>query len=101
MEAKRIKISALISAGHNKSDIAKLLNVSRRTVHRVVDRLKNKEDLKDRPRSGRPQVVSRSVVKRAFERDPKLKMTELARKKKISKSTVSRAVKERPLLSHP
>ena len=47
MEVKRIKISALLHAGHNKSDIAKRLNISRMTVHRVAKRLKNSEDLKD------------------------------------------------------
>ena len=33
MEAKRIKISALLHACHGKSDIAEILNVSRMTVH--------------------------------------------------------------------
>ena len=32
MEVKRIEISALLRASHNKSDIAKLLNVSRKPV---------------------------------------------------------------------
>ena len=47
MEAKRIEISALLRAGHSKSDIASQLKVSRRTVYRVADRLTNNETLKD------------------------------------------------------
>lgn len=94
MEVKRVEISALLRAGHNKSDIAKQLKTSRMTVHRVAERLKNDEGLKDRPRSGRPRVVNRSAVRKAFVSNPMLKMTEFARKKKISVATVSRAVKE-------
>ncbi|KAF2348914.1 hypothetical protein FHG87_020331 [Trinorchestia longiramus] len=52
MEAKRIENSALLRASHKKSDIAKRLNVSRMTVHRVASRLRDGETLKDRPRSG-------------------------------------------------
>ena len=63
------------------------------TVHLVVDRLRNNETLKDRPRSGRPQVIKRETVRKAFEDDPALKMTKLAKRKKISVATVSRAVK--------
>ena len=93
MEAKRIGIAALLRAQHTKAFIAKHLKVSRMTVHRVADRLKSGEGLKDRPRTGRPRVVSRLAVKRAFERNPRLKMTEVAKRKKISVATVSRAVK--------
>ena len=41
MEAKRIEISALLLAGHKKSEIVKRLKVSQITVHRVADRLRN------------------------------------------------------------
>ena len=92
MERKRIEISALLRAGHKKMDIVKLQNISLSTVKRVVNRLKNNESLKDRPRSGRPQVIQRENVRKAFLKDPTLKMIELA-KKKISVATVSRAVK--------
>ena len=57
MEAKRIEISALLRAGHKKSEIAKRPKVSRMTVHRVADRLRNSETLKDRPRSSRSQII--------------------------------------------
>ena len=92
MEAKRFEISALLRAGHKQTDIAKQLNVSRMTVYRVPQRLKNSETLKDRPRSGRPQKIRRETIKKAFENDPGLKMTKLAQKKKISVSTVFRVV---------
>ena len=94
MEAKRIEISTLLRAGFKKTDISKQLNVSRMTVYRVEQRLKVSESLKDRPRSGRPQVISQEAIKKAFENDPCQKMTRLAQKKKISVSTVSRVVKK-------
>ena len=61
-------------------DIVKWQNVSLSTVKRVANRLKNKESLKDPPRSGRPQVIQRENVRKFA-------------KKKISVATVSRAVK--------
>ena len=93
MEPKRIEISALLRAGHTKSDIASQLKVSQRTVYLVADRLTNNKTFKDRPRSGKPQVISRKTVKKVFKNNPTLKMTELAKKKKISVPTMSRAVK--------
>ena len=93
MEAKRINISTLLRAGHKKADIVKLENVSLSTVKRVANRLKNNESLKDQPRSGRPQIIKRENVRKAFLKNPTLKMTEFAKKKKISIVTVSRAVK--------
>ena len=84
MEAKRIEISALLRASHKKSDIAKLYNVSRISVQKVATRLRDGETIKDRPRTGRPRVVKIETIRKAFENDPTLKMTRLARKKKIS-----------------
>ena len=74
-------------------DIVKLQNVSLSTVKRVANRLKNNKSLKDRPHSGRPQVIQRENVRKAFLKDMTLKMTELTKKKKISVATLSRAVK--------
>ena len=95
MEAKRIEVSALLRAGHGKSDIAEILNISKMTVHRVAKRLENFESLQDPPRLGRPQVINRETVKKTFENGPTLKMTKFAERKKISVSTVSRAIKHR------
>ena len=93
MEAKRIEISALLRASHKKSDIDKLLNVSRMLVHRVASRLRDGEPLKGRPRTCTPRAVKKETIRKAFENDPTLKMTRLTRKKKIYVSTVRRAVK--------
>lgn len=90
---KRIEIAALLCASHAKADIAKRLNVSRMTVYRVAKRLSDGESLKDRQRDGRPRVVKTKSIKKAFQRDPTLKMTHLAKKRGISESTVRRAVK--------
>ena len=68
MEAKRIEVSALLRAGHKKSEIAKRLKVSRMTVHRVADRLRNSQTLKvdlaradtkllKGKRSGKPSMI--------------------------------------------
>ena len=67
MEAMRIEISALQRASHKKSDIAKLLNVGRMPVHRVVSRLRDGETLKDRPRTGRPRVVKTDTIRKHSE----------------------------------
>ena len=88
MEAKKIEFSALLRASHKKSDIVKLLNVSQMSVHRVVSRLRDGETLKDRPRTGRPRDAKTETIRKVFENDPTFEMTRLARKKKISVSTV-------------
>ena len=93
MEAKKIEISALVCAGHSKSNIASQLKVSQRTVYQVADCLTNNETLKDQSHSGRLQVFSQKAVRKAFENNSTLKMTELAKKKKISVATLLRAVK--------
>jgi len=92
-EEKRIEIATLLRASHTKADIVKRLNVSRMTVYRVAKRLSDGETLKDRHRDGRPRVVKTKSIKKAFQRDPTLKMTHLAKKRGISESTVRRAVK--------
>ena len=92
MEAKTIKVSELLRAGHEKSDIAEILNINRMTVIELQNVL-NSESLQDRPRSGRTLVIKRETVKKVFENDPTLKMTKFAQRKMISVSTVSRAIK--------
>eukprot|EP00096_Caligus_rogercresseyi_P010004 TRINITY_DN3514_c0_g1_i1.p1 TRINITY_DN3514_c0_g1~~TRINITY_DN3514_c0_g1_i1.p1 ORF type:complete len:218 (-),score=41.98 TRINITY_DN3514_c0_g1_i1:566-1219(-) len=109
MEAKRHEVAVLIRAGHGTNDIVTLTNVCRRTVSNVWKRIKDGQDLMDKPRCGFPVKLSTKVVQKAFTANPKLAMTTLARKKNVNKSTVSRAVKnaggkslrlvERPLLS--
>ena len=89
MEEKRIRASALLSAGLIKKHISQMLDISLSTVKRVEKRMKNKESLKDRPRSGRPRAIDPAIVKTAFLKNPTMKMSELAKKKKISKSTVA------------
>ena len=69
-----------------------MLDISLSTVKRVEKRMKNKESLKDRPRSSRPRAIDPAIVKTVFLKNPTMKMSELAKKKKISKSTFSRAV---------
>ena len=54
------------------------------SVHRAVRFLRDGGTLKDRPRRGRLRVVKIETIRKALENDPTLKMTRLARKKKIS-----------------
>ena len=63
-----------------------MLDISLSTVKCVEKRMKNKESLKDHPRSGRPRAIDPAIVKTVFLKNPTMKMTELAKKKKISKS---------------
>ena len=93
MEPKRIKISVFLNAGHKKASIVKLQNVSLPAVKRVANRLKNNQSLNDRLWSGGPQVIQRKNVRKSFLRGPILKMTDFAKKKKISVAALSRAVK--------
>ena len=48
----------------------------RMSVHRVASRLRDGETLKDRPRTGRPRVVKSKTIRKAFENEPTLKMTQ-------------------------
>ena len=82
MGAKIIKISALLRESHKKSDIAKLFHVSRMSARKVASRSRDVETLKDRPRTGIPRVIKTKTISKAFENDPTLKMTRLAREKK-------------------
>lgn len=108
-EKKRIEISALIRAGHSHSDIARIIKVFRTTVIAVSKKVKAGEDLGHSPGAGRPRVIATSAVKAAFKANPKRRMTDVAKARGVSKSTISRRVKEagshayhlrsRPLLS--
>ena len=83
----------LLNVDHSETNIMKRINVSRMTVYRVATSMKNSKSLRDHTLSGRPQVIRRGIIRKAFENDPHLKMTTLARQKKISVSAVSRVVK--------
>ena len=89
----KIEISALLRASRKNSEIAKILNVSRMSVHKVTSHLRDGETPKDRPRTCRPRIVKTETIRKAFENDTTLKMTRLVRKRKISVSIVRRAVK--------
>ena len=86
MEAKIIEIST----GFKETKISKQLNDSRMTVLQVEESLKASDFLKDRPQSGRPQVISHEAIKKTFVNNPCHKMTRQSQKKKISVSTAFR-----------
>lgn len=108
-EKKRVEIAALIRAGHSHSEISRTLNVSRTTVIAVNKKVEAGEDLSHAPGAGRPRVIATSTVKAAFRANPNRRMTAVAKARGVSKSTISRRVKEaggyayrlrsRPLLS--
>ncbi len=109
METKRIEVAALIRAGQGTTSIMNLTYVSKVTVCCIRNRVADGEDLKDKPRSGRPAKLTSKAAKLAFLANQTMTMSALAKKKSVSPSTVSRAVKaaggkslryiERPLLS--
>ena len=45
------------------------------TVHQVAKYLENSESLQDYPQSGRPQVIKRKTIKKAFKNDLIQKIT--------------------------
>ena len=95
MEAKGIEIATLhyyvcLIKNHT---LPSSLMVSCMTVHRVAHCLSEGETLKDRPHEGIRQVVKTGTIRKAFERNPKLKMMHLTKKKGILVSTLRRAVK--------
>ena len=55
----------------------------------MAQRLNNSETLKDRPRSERLQKIRRETIKKAFEKDPELKMTRLTQKPARRKADIS------------
>ena len=66
IKATRVDILTLLRAGFKKTEISMKLNVSKLTVHRVEQRLKSSECLRDRPGSGRSQVISQEAIKKAL-----------------------------------
>jgi len=52
------------------------------------------QGLKDKPRTGRPVKLYPEAVKKVFEANPTMKMSELAKKKSLDPSTMSKAVKK-------
>ena len=51
------------------------------TMHRVAKRPKNSKSLQGCPRLGRPQVIKRETVKKAFDNDPIRKMTKFVQRR--------------------
>eukprot|EP00095_Tigriopus_kingsejongensis_P001128 snap_masked-scaffold1099_size62903-processed-gene-0.6 protein:Tk01128 transcript:snap_masked-scaffold1099_size62903-processed-gene-0.6-mRNA-1 annotation:"kinesin-like protein kif3a isoform x2" len=107
MEVKRREVAILIRAGHSSGYIANLASL--KTVYNVRKRIKDGQDLGDKPRSGRPVKLWPEAGQAVFTANPRMTMTSLAKNTNVSKATVSRAVKkaggkslrlvERPLLS--
>ncbi|XP_059097951.1 uncharacterized protein LOC131892185 [Tigriopus californicus] len=93
MEAKRIEVAALIRAGHSTKAIIALANVSKATVCRTRNRLAVGDDLKDKPKSGRPTKLTPEAVMNAFKAKPDMPMSMMTKKKGVSTSTVSKVVK--------
>ena len=75
MTENRAAIVALHRAGKSNSDIAKTLPIGRSTVWKTLKRFNERDDLSDRPRSGRPRSQrSKPIIKRIREkirRNPK------------------------------
>lgn len=109
METQRLKIATLLRAGHTTPDIVKILKVDRNTVYRVRKRIENEETLKYRSRPPKTPKLTPEAAKKAFQANPTMSMSELAKKKGVDRRTVANAVKaaggrsrkfdEKPLLT--
>ena len=108
-EEKRKEIATLLRAGHTVLDTVNLTSTSKSTVFKVKKLMEEGQDLKDKPRSGRPQKVDLRAMEMAFKANPRLKLATFAKDNDLDKSTVSKALKkvggkslrlvERPLLT--
>ena len=67
-EEKRKEIATLLRAGHTVLDTVNLTSTSKSTVFKVKKLMEEGQDLKDKPRSGRPQKVqvSYEIVRELF-----------------------------------
>ncbi len=85
-EDKRLQIATLLNAGHGTADIVKQLQFYWHTVYVAKKRLKNGQDLKDRPCSEKPRKLTLEVMKKAFSATREMKMTAFAKKKTLCTS---------------
>ncbi len=67
-EEKHKEIATLLRAGHTVLDTVNLTSTSKSTVFKVKKLIEEGQDLKDKPRSGRPQKVqvSYEIVRELF-----------------------------------
>ena len=83
----------MISAGFQKTEISKQLNISWRTACRAEQRLKGSEFLNNLSRSGKPQIKSQRPSKSLRKRSM-LEYKKSCTEKEISVSTVFKMVKK-------
>lgn len=105
----RLKVSALLQAGHKVSHVANLVGVSRTTVYAIKKRMDDGEGVNRRAGSGRKSVVDHDSLRDAIRRSPRTSMRQHARRLGVGGATVRRAVAkvggksrvivERPLLT--
>ena len=69
MSAKHETIIELHRTGYTNSEIVKLIEAPRSTVHQIVKRFKELGNAADQPRSGRPRRLLKPVSS-ATHRDP-------------------------------
>ncbi|KAL2178140.1 uncharacterized protein P884DRAFT_259073 [Thermothelomyces heterothallicus CBS 202.75] len=57
----RVAICALIAAGRSERSVASLFGVSRHAIHHAVELWESHNTFESRPRTGRPQVLTRKA----------------------------------------
>ena len=57
-EAERIRVIALLSAGHSQTRVAAVMNCTQRTISRLWNCYQQHGAVRDRPRSGRPKTTT-------------------------------------------
>jgi hypothetical protein len=99
--ARRSVVVALAEAGLSTASIFHRLkhnNYSRSFIHSVLKRFRTSNSVSDAPRSGRPRLVRSKqfvkVVRERFRRNPSSSVRCLAKKMKVSRSSLQRTVRE-------
>jgi len=98
-ETERIRGLTLLAAGHNVSDVARMLNCNRKTINSLRERFQATGSVKDRNRSGRPRattVRTDRIMTLAHVRDPFKTATSTALEHGICYKTVQARLKNNP-----
>ena len=101
---KRNAVILLLNSGLKNYSIAKRLQMSERTVQKIIKRYRDTGSVDDKPRSGRPKSACSSKniknIKDKIRRNPNRSMRQMAKEHKISKGSVRNIVKNN-LKLHP
>ncbi len=104
MEAKRVRVSALIDAHMGTNDICRIVGCSRTMVAKVRQLKNDGNHLKRKPGSGghnrKRTDEFMDDLKDRIDADPTISMRQLAKEKNVTPRTIRKAVKQLGLISY-